>query len=122
MSEVEILPDASATTLQAERKVAHIIYALQAASFLIGISFVAAVVICYIKRQDVAGTWLASHLRWQIHTFWWGMAGLVLGWLTLIIGIGFVILFITAVWLIYRIAKGWIRLSELRTVGEDSAG
>lgn len=88
------------------------VYALQAGSFLVGFTSVAAVIINYIKREDVRGTWLASHFRWQIRTFWFALLWAALGGLTVLLGIGFAILAVTGLWVIYRIAKGWLRLSE----------
>ena len=59
-----------------------VIYALQAASFIVGLTFLVAVIMNYIKRDDVRGTWLESHFRWQIRTFWfcllWGLIGALL--------------------------------------------
>ncbi|WP_247869935.1 hypothetical protein [Methylophaga sp. SB9B] len=56
-----------------------IIYALQAASFIVGLTFLVAVIINYIKRDDVRGTWLESHFRWQIRTFWFCCCGVCWG-------------------------------------------
>ena len=88
------------------------VYALQAIPFFVGITFIAAVVINYTKKENVPGTWLEPHFRWQIRTFWhgllWGVIGLILTWVI----IGFAILIADAVWIIYRIVKGWLRQSE----------
>lgn len=104
--------------LEKERNITHIIYLLQALSFIFGITAVAAVILNYIKLEDVRGTWLDSHFRWQIRTFWFGLLWAVLGFLTTVIGIGFMILFIASVWIIYRIVKGWLRLYENRKMYE----
>lgn len=89
-----------------------IIYALQAASFIVGLTFLVAVIINYIKRDDVRGTWLESHFRWQIRTFWfcllWGLLGAFLS----AVVIGIFILLANAIWVIYRIAKGWINVTD----------
>jgi len=95
-------------------KMTHAIYALQAASFFLGLSLFAAVIVNYIKKEDVSGTWLESHFRWQIRTFWFTLLWLFLGALTFIVVIGYFILTGAAIWLIYRIAKGWIFLAERR--------
>jgi len=89
-----------------------IVYALQAASFLLGFTFLIAVIINYVKKDDVYGTWLESHFRWQIRTFWFSVLWSILGFITLFILIGYFILFANAIWLIYRIVKGWLRLAE----------
>jgi uncharacterized membrane protein len=105
-------PSAAGTELQQAKKVTMAVYALQAASFVFGVTLIAAVILNYIKKEDVQGTWLASHFRWQIRTFWFGLLWGVIGGITILAGVGFFILGITTVWFIYRIVKGWLRLSE----------
>ena len=110
------------------------IYALHAASLLIGILGAAtiigafligwpsiiAVIFNYVKRSEVAGTWLESHFRWQIRTFWFGLLWVCLCWLfvLLTLGIGLIIawlpLGIVSIWFIYRIARGWMALQDGR--------
>ncbi|MBW9258435.1 MAG: hypothetical protein K1566_14275 [Candidatus Thiodiazotropha sp. (ex. Lucinisca nassula)] len=98
------------------------VYALQAASFLFVITLLIGVIINYVKRDDVRGTWLESHFRWQIRTFWFVLLWSIIGFITTVILIGYVILFINAVWLIYRIAKGWLNLQdEKRLYPENGA-
>lgn len=99
------------------RDLTAVVYALQAASLLLGVTLLAAVVVNYVKREDVAGTWLESHFRWQIRTFWISLLWTVFGAITLLILVGFVILFVWLIWFIYRIAKGWIALAEGKPVG-----
>ncbi|HXV08417.1 MAG TPA: hypothetical protein VD791_10340 [Burkholderiales bacterium] len=103
---------ADAQRLKALKDITTAVYALQAAGFIIGITFIAAVILNYIKLPDVAGTLYESHFRWQIRTFWWGLLWSVIGGLTTWILIGFLILAATAIWVIYRIVKGWLNLSE----------
>ena len=98
------------------KTVATVVYALQAAGFFLGITWIAAVIVDYVKKDDAAGTWLESHYRWQIRTFWFGLLWGVLGGILAFILIGFIILAADAVWIIYRIVKGWLRLSENRAV------
>ena len=43
-------------------------------AFLTGWPSIIAVILNYVKRSDVRGTWLESHFRWQIRTFWHGIA------------------------------------------------
>ena len=89
-----------------------IVYALQLAGFLLGLTFLVAIVINYVKRKDVQNTWIASHFDWQIRTFWFGLIWAIVGAATSIILIGFVILGIDTIWVIYRVIKGWIYLYE----------
>ena len=87
-------------------------YALQALAFFIGVSAIVAIVLAYVKLDDARGTWLESHFRWQIRTFWVALIGGIVGAVTFIILIGWVILCVTAVWVIYRIVKGWLALND----------
>lgn len=93
-------------------KLAHVVYALLALSFFVGVTLFIAVIINYVKRDDVKGSWLASHFTWQIRSFWYTLLWLMLGALTLKPGIGFLILIAASLWLIYRIIKGWIYLYD----------
>ena len=112
--------------------VAHVVYALHALAIIVGIagsvtvvgSFlgsrpsIAAVIMNYVKRGDARGTWVDSHYRWQIRTFWFAVLWAIIGWVLVatIIGIviGVPILIGLALWLIYRIARGWLFLKDKR--------
>lgn len=101
---VEVDPSAKNLTM--------IIYALYAASFLVGITAIAAIVMNYIKKDDVAGTFLASHFRWQMRTFWFGLLWGVIGMLTFVVLVGWPILVANGIWIVYRIVKGWLNLND----------
>lgn len=92
--------------------VTHVVYGLHAASFLLGFTSIIAVIVNYVKRSDVAGTWLESHFRWQIRTFWWGLLWGALGFIGAFFVVGFPILIAAAIWYAYRIIKGWLRLND----------
>jgi len=94
------------------KTLATVIYALYALSLFAGITAIVAIVLNYIKLDDARGTWLESHFRWQIRTFWWSVVWFVLGALTWIILVGWVVLGVAGVWFIYRIAKGWLNLND----------
>lgn len=96
-----------------------LIYALYAASLFVGITAIVAIVMNYVKRDDLRGTWLESHFRWQIRTFWFGVLWTILGALTFLLVIGWGILMVAFVWFIYRIVKGWLRLSENKPMYVD---
>ena len=89
-------------------------------AFLTGWPSIIAVILNYVKRGDVRGTWLESHFRWQIRTFWFGLLWVALCVLFVVgtLGIGILIawlpLAIVTIWFIYRIVRGWIRLREGR--------
>jgi len=87
-------------------------YALYALSLFSGVTAIVAIVLNYIKLDDARGTRMESHFRWQIRTFWWSVGWFVLGALTWIILIGWLVLGVAGIWFIYRIAKGWLNLND----------
>jgi uncharacterized membrane protein len=118
---------AAGSALPADRKkslrqIATVIYGLQAAALLVGITFFVAVILAYLRRKDAAGTWLESHFAWQIRTFWWSLAWAILGVATVVVVVGFVILIASAVWYVYRIVRGWTELNEGRPVSGSEPG
>jgi uncharacterized membrane protein len=112
----------------------HVIYALHAFSaltgllssalivtaFLSGWPSIIAVILNYVKRSDVRGTWLDSHFSWQIRTFWFALLWLVVGGVLFITVIGipfaFVLWFATGLWVLYRIVRGWMALNSQRAL------
>ena len=98
------------------KTVATVVYALQAVGFFIGLTWIVAIVVNYVKRDDVRGTWLESHFTWQIRTFWWGLLWAVVGAILFVLVIGWFVLIADAIWIIYRIVKGWLNLAEGKPV------
>lgn len=103
-------------TAVAGKKIAATVYALQAVGLFIGITYIIAVIINYVKASDVKGTWIESHFRWQIRTFWFSILWAVIGALTYLLIIGYFILLAVAVWVIYRIVKGAVYLKNNRAM------
>src|SRR5690242_5708266 len=108
---------------------AHVIYALHAFSaltglassvlvltaFLTGWPSIIAVILNYAKRAEVRGTWLDSHFGWQIRTFWFALAWLLAGGVAFVTFVGIpvavAVWIVTGLWVLYRIARGWMTLS-----------
>ena len=112
----------------------HVIYALHAATVLIGATsgaFIAtvfvfslpsviAVILSYVKRAESRGTFLESHFRWLIRTFWfavlWGAIALVVTLVLVLTIVGILVawlpVLVVGVWLIYRVARGWLALKD----------
>lgn len=117
----------------------HLIYGLHALSVVIGIAgsatvvgafvfglpSIVAVILNYVKRGDVRGTYLESHFSWQIRTFWWavlwGVLALLVTLLLIITIIGILVYWlpvaIVGVWIGYRVIRGWLALNGRREVG-----
>jgi uncharacterized membrane protein len=89
-----------------------VIYALYAVGIVIGITSIAAIIVNYIKQDDVAGTLYASHFRWQVRTFWFSVLWIAVGLVLVYILIGYLVLLVNLIWVIYRIAKGLLNLYD----------
>lgn len=88
------------------------IYLLYGLSFFTGITGIAALIVNYIKREDTVGTIYASHFTWQIRTFWWSLVWGILGFVTILIGVGFLILAVDGIWVMYRLIKGFLNWND----------
>lgn len=94
-------------------------------SFIFGIPSIAAVIMNYVKRDEARGTWLEGHFSWQLRTFWFAalaflLIGLFSAPLVLLLGLGIITwmlgAFVVGVWILYRMARGWLRLKDGRPV------
>ena len=91
---------------------------------LMGVIGIVALILAYVKRSDATGTWLASHYRWLIRTFWfsllWGMVGgvvlVTLGLILVGIPIAIGIWVITTIWVIYRLLRGYVLFNDSKPV------
>jgi len=87
-------------------------------AFLTGWPSIIAVIINYVKRGDVRGTWLDSHFGWQLRTFWYAVVWVVLAGALILTVVGipvaWVLLVGTGLWVLYRIIRGWIALAEAK--------
>jgi uncharacterized membrane protein len=110
--------------------VANAVYALHALAIAVGIAGTAtvlgsflgsvpsilAVILNYAKRRDARGSWLESHYRWQIRTFWYALLWVVAAgvlFVTLVgIPLGLAVLVAVTLWVAYRIVRGWLRLRD----------
>ncbi|GAC1374581.1 MAG: membrane protein [Aquirhabdus sp.] len=123
----------------------HVTYALYLFSFFtVGLTWLVAIIINYVKRSDANGTWLQSHFDWQINTFWYGIIMAIIATMLIIFGLptgvaglasedpmssfsllslsGLLVLagaafwFFIICWHLYRIIRGWLHLASKRTV------
>lgn len=93
-------------------------------SFILGLPSIVAVIMNYVRRTEVEGTFLESHFRWQIRTFWFAVVWAIVIWgislPLMIVAIGFFTLVagyvILGIWVVYRIARGWLALSGHRAI------
>ncbi len=108
----------------------HVMYGLHALAVVIGVttfhtiagSFVCslpsivAVIMNYARRSATHGTFLESHFRWQLRTFWfaalWGLVSLLPILTIIFFLLGVAGLLALGLWIAYRVARGWIALRD----------
>jgi len=118
----------------------HVIYGLHAFSAITGITSAAfvvtaflsgwpsiiAVILNYVKRNEVRGTYLDSHFGWQIRTFWYAVVWFVIGAVLIATILGMVIgvplLIVTGLWVLYRIVRGWLALTDRKPMPVPGEG
>jgi uncharacterized membrane protein len=110
MSEPNVVPDGERT--RSLKNLIQVVYILYALSYFTGVTAIVGIIIDYVKQDDAAGTWLESHFRWQIRTFWFGLLWALIGAATFFLLIGIAVLFANFCWIIYRIVKGWLNLND----------
>lgn len=111
-------------------KFTHLMYGLHAFSavmgiigsvaivtaFLTGWPSIIAVILNYVKRGDVRGTYLDSHFGWQLRTFWYALLWLVIAIILFVTVIGiplaWLMVVMTGFWVLYRIIRGWLALGN----------
>ena len=120
--------------LDGPRAWGHVMYGLHAVSaasgilssatiigaFVFGWPSIIAVIINYVTRDTVHGTWLATHWRWQLRTFWFAALWLLVAGLLVITLIGipaaFMVIVGTGLWVLYRVIRGWLALLDRRAM------
>jgi uncharacterized membrane protein len=125
-------PSAATTVAVDPRHVSytHLMYALHATSLAIGVLTTAstaamfvfgwpsiiAVILNYARRGAVRGTWLESHFRWQLRTFWTAAVVIVcispLVFTFVLIPLVIAVFVVVGLWAIYRIVRGWVALRD----------
>ncbi|CCA91205.1 MULTISPECIES: membrane protein [unclassified Novosphingobium] len=79
-----------------------IISLLYLASFLTGVTAIVGIVLAFVWRNEPKADWEVSHYQYLINTFWIGLVGSVVGFMLMIVLIGFLILPAVAVLVIVR--------------------
>lgn len=92
--------------------IAHVVYAFYAVSIFTGLPALVGVIIAHLQYSPAAGWVTASHLSWQIRSFWWSILWTVIGIALIPVLVGWLILAVVWLWFIYRVARGWLRLMD----------
>jgi uncharacterized membrane protein len=103
------------------KTITAVVYALQAAAYFTGLTALVGVIVNYVKLDDVRGSWLESHFRWQIRTFWWALLWFGIGALLWLVFVGMIVVGAAGIWVIYRIVKGWLNLYDGKPMYADNA-
>ena len=116
--------------LDSQVTLTHVIYGLHAltvvtglmtpamivTAFITGWPSLIAVVLNYVKRDEVRGTYLESHFRWQIRTFWfallWVLIALSLAFTLIGIPLAVILAVCSGLWVLYRVVRGWLNLND----------
>lgn len=124
----ELVPGDNLVTLS------HVIYGLHALTVVTGMltpafivtAFVSgwpsliAVILSYVKRGEARGTFLESHFRWQIRTFWfallWVLLALFLAFTLIGIPLAILMAALAGFWVLYRVVRGWMNLNDRRAM------
>src|SRR5215213_9329785 len=91
-----------------------------ATAFVFGLPSIIAVIMNYVRRGEARGTYLGSHFRWQLRTFWfaalWIVVVAVLSLPLTVVLVGFVTFWLgvvaVGIWVVYRVARGWLKLRD----------
>jgi len=89
-------------------------------AFISGWPSLIAVVLNYLKRGEARGSFLESHFRWQIRTFWfallWLLVAVSLAFSLIGIPLAFLLAAIAGIWVLYRVVRGWLNLNDRRAM------
>jgi uncharacterized membrane protein len=132
---IDVGPDGTALPsrdVSGEKTTLHIVYLLHAlAPFTVWTLAAVAVLIGFIKRDNVRGTFLESHYSWLSGAFWWALAWLAMAWIAfwvitlLTLGVGAIVMWVVPaiaygvlfVWYLYRVVRGWLALNDNKALG-----
>jgi uncharacterized membrane protein len=118
MNEV-VIPEGTAHKADSLRTLTHILYGLHTLSFFsAGMFSVVALIINYVKRDDLPNDFYRSHFRWQARSFWFTLGWLLLSsplW-ALFVFPGWLAWSVIGLWYLYRFIRGWWNFNEGRAM------
>lgn len=83
----------------------QLIYVLYLVGFVIGITGLVGIVLAYINHGR-SEAWVETHYVWAIRTFWIGLLYAFISAVLMIVGIGFLLMFVVAIWVVVRCVIG----------------
>jgi uncharacterized membrane protein len=133
MTEQEVITVAD-EHLDGNRAWCHVAYGLHALSaaggllgaativgaFVFGWPSIIAVILNYLKRGEARGSWLESHWRWQLRTFWfavlWCLIAALLVFTLIGIPLAWLLIGLVGLWVLYRVVRGWLALADRKAL------
>ncbi len=116
-NKLSMVPSSSDGALDSDYTFLLIAHILMGVAVLTGgLTGIIAVIMAYVKKPDVTGTYLESHTKWIAETFWWSLAISIIGFILTFVLIGIPVLIGVWIWSIYRVVLGAIRISERRAI------
>ncbi len=97
------------TSAEGDRTLVLVAYILHLVGAVAGLTSIVGLIVNYLRR-DRYDEILASHHAWMIRSFWWALLWGVIGFITIVILVGWAILLFVWIWYIYRHVRGLIAL------------
>ncbi|MAM75259.1 hypothetical protein [uncultured Tistrella sp.] len=109
----ELRPGADDRTAHQAEVMLTVTYGLHLLGMLTALPLVVASIIAHVRffMLDTETTERA-HYRYLVETFWFGVIANVIGAALTVIFIGFVVLGITWIWMVWRFVRGWLRMRD----------
>ncbi|MDA0822149.1 MAG: hypothetical protein O3C28_06955 [Proteobacteria bacterium] len=99
---------------------AVIVYVLYLAGFVLGITPLIGLVLAYISQEE-APSWLQTHYKFQIRTWWIGLLFGVTAFILSFVLVGFFLIPVIAIWLIVRCVKGLNTVTKQEPIGDPDS-
>ena len=112
MTDTENRPPMTPTPSSFEMNRPTIIGLLYAGSYLTGVSGIIGLVLAFVWRGEPHEPWEATHYTYLIRTFIIGLIAIIIGAVTAIIGIGFLIMFAAGIWALVRIVMSLVNAQK----------
>ncbi|MED5543846.1 MAG: hypothetical protein VYD90_01195 [Pseudomonadota bacterium] len=119
MNDSENRPAASNSSFELNNPT--VICLLYFASFLTGVTAIIGVVLAFVWRGEAKADWELSHYQYLINTFWIGLVGGILGFVLMIVLIGFLILPAVSIWVIVRTVMSLLKAQKREAMPDPNS-
>jgi uncharacterized membrane protein len=104
------------TTSPSDKSTAQLVYLLMAIGFVFGLTYLIGGIMALLKKGEEPDPVLKAHYSYQARTFSFSVLWLAVGIITAFFLVGYLVLLANYIWALYRTIKGWLALSEGRTI------